>query len=286
MKLDQFYTKPEVALEYYYTLLNHFKKLGLDFKTTYFVEPSAGSGSFLEVIKSKNKIGLDIDPKHKDVLKQDFLVWSGPERSREHVVVIGNPPFGRRAKLAIDFFNKSAEFASTIGFILPVQFRKYSTHSKLDERFKLVIDKPLLKNSFLTEDGKDFDVNCIFQVWTELKTKLPNKRILKSPPIKHPDFEIYQYNNTPEALKVFSYDFDFAVPRQGYEDYKRKEFDPSRLERHKQWVLFKARSEEAKNRLLEIDFEKLSRKNTVVPGFGKADVVEEYNKKYGNIIYA
>ena len=50
----------------------------------------------------------------------------------------------------------------------------------------------------------------------------------------------------PKALKVFQHGFDFAVPRQGYEDYTRREFNARRLEKNKQWALFKARDEETK----------------------------------------
>lgn len=225
---------------------------------------------------------MDIEPRGEYIKKQNFLKWQYNGKEKNNVVVIGNPPFGRRAKIAIEFFNKSAEFAHTIGFIVPAQFRKYSVHSKLDPEFKLIAEKFLSKNSFITESGNDFDVNCIFQIWTKKDTTLRNKRIMLAPPIKHPDFEIYQYNNTKEALKVFKNDFDFAVPRQGYEDYKRKEFNTQNLEKNKQWALFKARDEKTKENLLKLNFARIAQKNTVVPGFGKADVIEEYIRTYEN----
>ncbi|MBI2446608.1 MAG: SAM-dependent methyltransferase [Parcubacteria group bacterium] len=261
-------------------MLEKFERL--DVRNPFFVEPSAGSGSFLNLLNPKKRLGLDIEPRGKNIRKQNFLEWQYDGRGKNNVVIIGNPPFGRRAKLAIKFFNKSAEFAHTIGFIVPVQFKKYSVHSKLDSSFKLIAEKFLPENSFVTENGNDFDVNCVFQIWTKKDTMLRNKRILSAPPIKHPNFEIYQYNNTKEALKVFQHGFDFAVPRQGYEDYTRREFNAQRLEKNKQWVLFKARDEETKKNLIKLDFTKLAQKNTVVPGFGKADVVEEYIKKYEN----
>lgn len=254
----------------------------LNVKNPFFVEPSAGSGSFFKLLNHQKRIGLDIEPKDKNIKKKDFLMWQYDGMEKNNVVVIGNPPFGRRSKIAIEFFNKSAEFAHTIGFIVPVQFRKYSVHSKLNSNYKLIAEKFLPENSFITEDGNDFNVNCVFQIWTKKNTTLRNKRILSSPPINHPDFKIYQYNNTKEALKVFQFDFDFAVPRQGYEDYNRREFSVWNLERNKQWALFKARDEETRKNLIKLNFVKLAQKNTVVPGFGKADVVEEYVRTYEN----
>ncbi len=280
MKLDQFYTKPVIARKFHKFMLEKLGRLGIG--NPFFIEPSAGSGSFLNLLNPKKRLGLDIEPSGENIIKQDFLKWQYNGREKSNVVVIGNPPFGRRARLAIDFFNKSAEFAHTIGFIVPVQFRKYSVHSKLNLDFKLIAEKLLPKNSFITKDGDDFDVNCVFQIWTKQNTTLRNKRILLAPPIRHSNFEIYQYNNTEGALKVFQYDFDFAVPRQGYEDYTRREFNAQHLEKNKQWALFKARDKETKENLLKLDFAKLAQKNTIVPGFGKADVVEEYIRTYEN----
>ncbi|HEY4495095.1 MAG TPA: hypothetical protein VJC01_01440 [Candidatus Paceibacterota bacterium] len=165
MKLDQFYTKITIAQKCHKFMLGKFGRLNI--RNPFFVEPSAGSGSFLNLLNPKRRFGLDIEPRGKNIRKQDFLEWRYDGRGKNNIVVIGNPPFGRRARLAIKFFNKSAEFAHTIGFIVPVQFRKYSVHSKLNSSFKLIAEKFLPKNSFITEDGSDFDVNCVFQIWTK-----------------------------------------------------------------------------------------------------------------------
>ena len=107
---------------------------------------------------------------------------------------------------------------------------------------------------------------------------MPNLRLVQPPTINHNDFEMWQYNNTKEALKVFKNKFDFAVPRQGYNDYKRRETSPDDCEKTKQWILFKARDRNTLNRLKGIDFTELSQNNTITPGFGKADVVKEYER--------
>ena len=91
---------------------------------------------------------------------------------------------------------------------------------------------------------------------------------------------MWLYNNVPSAVPVFDNDFDFAVPRQGYQDYSlRAHIDECVL--HKQWMLFKASSPVVLQRLLELDYGKLSQLNTSTPGYGKADVVAEYIRLYG-----
>ena len=139
----------------------------------------------------------------------------------------------------------------------------------------------LAENSFELV-GKDYNLRCCFQVWALGFEGQTDKRIAHKPSTSHPDFEIYQYNRTELAEKYFDFDWDFAVPRQGYQDYNRKEFSKGSCERRLQWIFFKAKNKKTLKRLLAIDFVKLSKKNIGTPGFGKADVVAEYEEKYGN----
>lgn len=282
---DQFYTKPNVAKYCFEKFQKVTKNIGVDLRKYTFIEPSAGCGCFYQILPKNRRIGIDIEPKkllgieNKGIIKSDYFDWY-PKNTKEKYIVIGNPPFGKRSNIAVDFFNHSAEITNTIAFILPRQFRKYSVHSKLNNNFKLIKDYELNENSFYTPDEKDFKIRCIFQIWTTNNTKYKNLRILTPPPIKHPDFNMFQYNNTPEALKVFNEDWDFAVPRQGYEDYKRRELKSKKCEKNKQWIMFKAKNKKILKRLWNLDFENLSRKNTTIYGFGKADVVMEYNRHY------
>jgi len=56
------------------------------------VEPSAGNGSFLNKIPTTKKIGIDIEPEHKDIIKKDFFNYT-PSTDIKNVLVVGNPPF-------------------------------------------------------------------------------------------------------------------------------------------------------------------------------------------------
>ena len=243
------------------------------------MEPSAGEGCFLDLLPAGRRIGIDIDPRRPGIVRHDFLTWPFEDTIEDprHTVVVGNPPFGHRSRLAIRFFNRAAAMANTIAFVVPVQFRKYSVHKNLRPGFRWIAAMELAGPAFYTPDEPDYRLNAEFQVWTrEANHDFEDMRLLSPPAIRHADFEMWQYNNTPGALKVFDHDFDFAVPRQGYQDYSRRETSADRCERTKQWILFKARTPAALDRLLGMDFAALSQNNTITPGFGKADVVKEY----------
>lgn len=161
--LDKFYTKTDTANQ----CIEYVKKEVNFSDYDIILEPSAGNGSFYTQLPS-NKIGLDIDPEHSSIKKQDYLEWC-PEKNKRYIV-IGNPPFGNNSKLAVEFFNHSATFADVIAFIVPRTFRKHTIQNRLNLTFHLIQDYLLETNSFLLE-GKTYSVPCCFQIWKRQKNK-------------------------------------------------------------------------------------------------------------------
>ena len=279
MTLDQFYTKPDIAKACCDVLFTFLARYANAFAPFYFIEPSAGEGTFLNRLPANRRIGIDIDPHHPDVETHDFLAWQPSICNKSQTVVVGNPPFGHRSHLAVKFFNHATTMADTIAFIVPVVFRKYRIHKQLDPTFQWVDTCNLPLDAFYTCRYASYSVNTEFQIWTRLplSSAFVNKRQFKPPPISHPDFILHQYNNTKEALKVFNEPFDFAVPSQGYQDYTRRETRSEDCEKHKQWLLFKTDSQTVRDRLWHMDYETLAMKNvTTTPGFRKNDVVQAY----------
>lgn len=90
------------------------------------MEPSAGEGCFINHLPRARRVALDILPPpdgHAETRRADFLKWSPPpELADKRFAVIGNPPFGVRGALALEFLNRAALFADIIGFILPMTF--------------------------------------------------------------------------------------------------------------------------------------------------------------------
>lgn len=273
--LDKFYTKDEVAEECLQIFLEVLAKDEIDFKKFAFLEPSAGGGAFLRALDKKGLswVAGDIEPEADGILEVDFLEELF-ELSKP-ALVIGNPPFGKKAALAIKFIERSFQYSNYVGFILPVQFQKFLTQKKLPQELQLIHSHKLPESSF-TLNGKNVQVRCVFQVWAK-ESSLEDFRIRNAPPTSHPDFELLTYNCTEQTRWMFESDYDFAVLRQGWGDFKPK-FPGTELNRSKQWMFFKASDETVLKRLLSLDFEKLSEGNTSVRGFGKAEVVEEYKR--------
>lgn len=276
--LDQFYTQEKVA-----KFCSDIVKEFFNISKYKILEPSAGEGVFLKFFN--NFYACDIDPKNDLIEKKDFLKDDIKDKlGNDKILTIGNPPFGKRSKLAIEFINKSFEYSDIVAFILPIHFLKYSAQYKIRNDAKLICSEILDEDSFIY-NGKNYSVRCCFQIWTLLDTEYKDLRIKESPAINHDDFEMWQYNNTKIAEKYFDksiYNWDFAVPRQGYKDYNIRETDPNKMDKHTQWIFFKANNKEILERLIHLDFEKISKNNTSTPGFGKADVINEYNRKFKN----
>lgn len=278
---DPFYTKPQIAAECVRFAEGVLSRIVGDAEalSRHFIEPSAGAGAFYDQLPPGRRVGIDLHPHHAEIAPGNFLHWYpclGVPRAL--MVAIGNPPFGHRGEMAVRFFCHAAKIADTIAFILPVIFRKYAMHKQLPADFQWVAHSPLPLEAFHTPHQAHYRANTEFQVWTRHTGHLlADKRLHSPPPIAHPDFEMYQYNNTLQARKIFRERFDFAVPCQGYQDYRRRETHVEHLEVHKQWMLFKARNNAVKQCLWGMDYEALAHENaTTIPGFRKNDVVRAY----------
>lgn len=164
--LDKFYTIPAISEKCLASIGSRYKwsEWGL------VIEPSAGNGSFLTRIPTTKKVGIDISPEHKDIIKQDFLTYNPPSDVGT-ILVVGNPPFGRVSSLAIKFFNHASKWADVIAFIIPRTFRRVSVHNKLNVNFHLVFDEeiPMEPCSF----SPPMMAKCCFQIWEKKETKRP-----------------------------------------------------------------------------------------------------------------
>lgn len=277
--LDQFYTKPEVATACWKHFTDTLSTLNRSPSDLFFVEPAAGTGAFYKLLPQQRRFGIDLLPKCHDVERKNFFAVTNFPVVPKDTAVIGNPPFGKRGKLAIAFFNHAAALADLVAFIVPVNFRKFIVHKQLNPSMRFISKLPLPRDAFHLGTGKPYSVNTEFQIWTRLASTHPDMRQYKRLPIYHQDFQIWQYNNTRDALKVFQNAFDFAVPCQGWQDYSRRETDEKRCERNKQWILVKAKNAIVLRRLMEIDYEHLAQEcATAVPGFRKGDLVKAYNE--------
>ncbi|GAA9750673.1 hypothetical protein VN0186_01170 [Helicobacter pylori] len=179
--LDAFYTHPKIVrfcLDLLKDLIN--QNLGLGLNAFHFLEPSAGSGSFVGVLKGlgiADCLALDIAPKAQGIQKKDYLLELIEFNKKR--IIIGNPPFGHRGKLALDFLNKSLNEAPIVAFILPNLFKRYSIQKHIDKRAKLVLNADLEKNAFIFNE-RPYDVKCVFQIYMHknIALNLKDERII------------------------------------------------------------------------------------------------------------
>lgn len=283
--LDQYYTQRPVAAGCWDLLSTALNAHGVPLTRCTVLEPSAGDGAFVDTAPAGAQIvARDLAPARPDIGAANFLTdkqapWNPNAPWR---LVVGNPPFGRKASLANAFIARAAEHrAHLVAFVLPLQFRKWSAQSRVPAGWRLIADHDLPEEAFELL-GAAYRVRCSFQIWAAPSfpehPDWPDRRLTGKPPTEHPDFTAYQFNRTPEAEKYFHRAWDFAVPRQGYVDYAHKAYRAEDCNRKQQWIFFKAHSARALRVLLALDFEALSRKNIGTPGFGKADVVEAYGR--------
>jgi len=164
--LDKFYTIPSIAEKCLASIESFYKWSEWDL----IIEPSAGNGSFYTRIPAEKKIGIDICPEHKDIIKQDFLTFT-PTSNLKKIIVLGNPPFGRVSSLAIKFFNHASKFANVIAFIVPRTFRRISVHNKLNKNFHLIYDEeiPMEPCCF----SPPMMAKCCFQIWEKKEIERP-----------------------------------------------------------------------------------------------------------------
>ena len=175
--LDQFYTSRAISKSLTKSVEKYFK----DFDIV--LEPSAGDGSFFDLLPKNKRIGIDLEPHHNQIIQGDFFDFN-PEKSKTYFT-IGNPPFGKNSSLAVKFFNHAANFSSFIAFIVPRTFRKDFTQNKLNLSFELISEEILPKNSFYGLSGELYDVPTVFQVWK--KQAFDRQKVIIHN--KHPDFD-------------------------------------------------------------------------------------------------
>jgi len=171
---DQFYTSDAVAKRCVLRILEATcHSNGSDYL---WIEPSAGTGAFLRQLPPEfTRIGLDIDPKTNDIIKQDYLTWQAPTTlpKKKGIIVFGNPPFGRQSSLAKAFIAKSCLFANIIAFILPKSFTKPSMYNAFHPSFHMIFNEELEKNAFIINGGAKYNVPCVFQIWEKKVTERP-----------------------------------------------------------------------------------------------------------------
>lgn len=268
--LDKFYTVPTISEKCLASISLHYKwsDWGL------VIEPSAGNGSFLTRIPTEKKLGIDIFPEHKDIIKQDFLTYSPPNGVGK-ILVVGNPPFGRVSSLAIKFFNHASKWADVIAFIIPRTFRRVSVQNKLSRDFHLVFDEeiPIEPCSF----SPPMMAKCCFQIWEKRDTQRSIVQLSTS----HKDWDFLEFGpKDAKGQPTPPKGADFAIRAYGG---KCGEIVDTSLEslRPKSWHWIRAKINKIKlfGRFTALDYTPsldTARQNSI----GRGELVRLYSEAY------
>jgi len=149
LHLDKYYTSEEVVNHCIWTTRNILK----DDKITEIIEPSAGNGAFSKKIKECT--AYDLEPEDESIIKQDFLLLDIPYKMGR--LFIGNPPFGARNSLAVQFFKKCIELGDYIAFILPIS--QLNNTQQMYE-FDLIYSEDLGNKQYT-----DREIHCCFNIY-------------------------------------------------------------------------------------------------------------------------
>ena len=231
--VDQYYTKPQLAMKYIGLFIEIVQPRPLD----QVIEPSAGSGSFSNILKERlecNMLCFDIEPKQDYIIKGDFLKQEASRFTGTINHCIGNPPFGRQSSLAKKFIKKCCEFSSSIAFILPKSFKKPSFYKTFPLRFHKVYEEDCPTNSFMVND-KEYDVPCVFQIWVKKEDNREEEDIQQP--------EGFQYVSKTESPH-------FALRRVGF--YAGKAFIEHEAKSHQSHYFVKLDQEFLQNTSMDL----------------------------------
>lgn len=238
------------------------------------IEPAAGDGSIINKLNHDNIIAYDIMPDNNNIIKQDYLKLD-TKNFYGNILTIGNPPFGYRAQLAIEFFNKASEYSDVISFILPKSFRKTYIQNQLNIYFHLEKDIDIPINSFYTGTK----VRCCIQVWRKKSYK--RKKILL-------DNNSEDFSVVSQGLNFNREDADFSIRRTGYGIDVGKIYNLLDSEPITQFIFIKIHNKGVREKLEQIRKElyNFSYNSTgISPTFTIGELYTIYNKNFRRTLF-
>lgn len=195
VNLDKYYTPIELAK---YCIDKTYEIIGKE-NITEIIEPSAGCGNFS--LQIPNCIAYDIEPEHESIINKDFFEVNLPYKKGR--LIIGNPPYGVRGNLILQFFKHSIKMAEYIAFILPAsQYNNNHNYYEYDLIYSELIDNP----NFINLDKK---VKLTFN-----RYKMPINGINKKKKYSFEDFELYEQVKSKDIKRNKPYkdnDYDFRI---------------------------------------------------------------------------
>lgn len=163
---DKYYTSPELA-KY---IVNKTKEIIGEENITEYLEPSAGSGVFLDILDKEDKpyLAYDVEPEDDNgrIIKQDYLTLDLDYKKGR--CIIGNPPYGKFNLLSEKFYKKSIELGDYIAFILPIS--QLNNNIKMYE-FDMIYSEDLGRRLY-----SNVEVHCCLNIFRRPRNNELNKK--------------------------------------------------------------------------------------------------------------
>lgn len=261
---EQIYTAPDLAARCLQRVRERVDLTAFDV----LLEPSAGTGAFFNLLPADRRIGIDIDPRSPGLARADFRTWQ-PPTDHGPILSIGNPPFGQRGVLAIEFLNRACAFSDVVAFILPRSFQKYTFQNRVHPSFHLI--DAMECDEFVDSVGQPVRVNAVFQIWERRPAPRPANALASS----HPHFDMchrHLSRTTPEDLARIRQEFAFSIPQVGS---SFSPLDPAQLTRGSHWFI-KPKAPGVRERFERLDFGFLDGMNTAHRSLSKRDIIRAY----------
>lgn len=194
----------------------------------------------------------------KNVVHTDFLIWSPPVKFD---IIIGNPPYGNNASLAVKFINKAAELGDDILFVLPKSINKTSRMNRVTVDLQLTLNEDLPSGTFPRGIG------AVIQRWENTGVKREKTKTLTS----HPDFSFTTREDSNHCICRVG-----AAVGKGF-----KVYDNRSVSTH---FMMKVANVEVIEKLDAIQDELIKAGHAFsngIPSLAKHDLISIYQKTYG-----
>ena len=146
---DKYYTPKDLAKR---LIDKTYEIIGKE-NITSVIEPSAGNGAFS--LQIDNCIGYDIYPEHPSIIKANFLKENIEYQKGR--LCIGNPPFGNRNALSVNFYKKCCEIGDYIAFVQPI--------SQYNNNLQMYLFDLIYSEDLGVIEYSDRNLHCCFNIY-------------------------------------------------------------------------------------------------------------------------
>lgn len=193
-----------LCIEYLEETLRNITNKTISFINSKIIEPSAGSGSFYDVLQYYDIVSYDTMPHPSFIkcIKGDFLRVEDIQTNKKYRLFLGFPPLRDYERFVKHSFELGAD---VIAFIMPISAtNKKNLKVYTSNGYTPVFNKPIISNDFTLPSGEvwDMSVNFIIIIKDEyIKRVIEPKKQNKT----YKDFfEVYTINDTILTIKETS----------------------------------------------------------------------------------